>query len=492
LDDWSMIARSGMTDWEDKRVIVIGAARQGIALGRYLASHGARVVMNDHKPFEQLESARQSLNDLDEHTASRIEWVYGSHPLSLLDGADVVCVSGGVPLNLPLIQAAQHHDIPLTNDTQIFLEACPCRTIGITGSAGKTTTTSMVGKISDTAIDSGLDGEALYRKVWVGGNIGSPLLATVDDMDTNDLAVLEISSFQLELMTRSVTIACVLNITPNHLDRHATMEAYISAKSRILEYQTENDTAVLGCDDPGAWRLLEKVHGTRCSFGRAIPPEGMQGAFIEGEWVCCWDGETVTRVLQQSEIPLRGWHNVENVLAAYAVSQAAGLPAKAMREAIIAFTGVPHRLEWVNFWKGADWYNDSIATAPERVMAAIHSFESPADIQRPIVLLAGGRDKNLPWNELADLIHARVDHLILFGEAAGKITAVVGNSKPSARPYTLETCINLEQAVKVAARVVEPGDIVLLSPGGTSFDEFRDFEERGEAFKRWVLNLSCM
>jgi UDP-N-acetylmuramoylalanine--D-glutamate ligase len=162
-----------------------------------------------------------------------------------------------------------------------------------------------------------------------------------------------------------------------------------------------------------------------------------------------------------------------------------------MREAIVAFPGVPHRLEWVQLWRGADWYNDSIATAPERVMAAIHSFESPADIKRPIVLLAGGRDKNLPWNELAELIHARVDRLILFGEAAGKIAAVVGKNKPGARPYVIETCTGLEQAVMVAARVVEPGDIVLLSPGGTSFDEFRDFEERGEAFKRWVLNLSC-
>jgi UDP-N-acetylmuramoylalanine--D-glutamate ligase len=481
-----------MTDWKDKRVIVIGAARQGIALGRFLLIHGARVVINDQKTSNQLDTARQSLNVLDGHNASRIEWVLGSHPISLLDGADVVCVSGGVPLDLPLIKETQHRGIPLTNDSQIFLEECPCRTIGITGSAGKTTTTSLVGKIADTAINSSPDGEALYRKVWVGGNIGSPLIAVVDDMEANDLAILEISSFQLELMTSSVNIACVLNITPNHLDRHATMEAYIAAKSRVLEYQTEHDTAVLGRDDPGAWRLLEKVNGKICSFGRAMPPEGMQGAFIEGEWVCLWDGETVTRVLRQSEIPLLGWHNVENVLAAYTISHAAGLPTKAMREAIIAFTGVPHRLEWVNFWKGADWYNDSIATAPERVMAAIHSFESPVDIHRPIVLLAGGRDKNLPWNDLAELIHARVDHLILFGEAAGKVAAAVGNNEHCTRPYTIEMCTGLEQAVKVAARVVEPGDIVLLSPGGTSFDEFRDFEERGEAFKRWVLNLSCM
>lgn len=270
------------------------------------------------------------------------------------------------------------------------------------------------------------------------------------------------------------------------------MDEYIAAKRRILDYQTDADTAVLGLDDPGAWGLLECVRGVKCSFGKNMPPQGMQGAFIDGEWIATWDGKAATGVLRQSEIPLRGWHNVENVLAALAISQAAGFPPEAMREAITMFTGVPHRLEWVSSWKGADWYNDSIATAPERVMAAIHAFDSPDDIHRPIVLLAGGRDKNLPWVELAKLIQTRVDHLILFGEASGKIASAVGNTEPGKRPLTMETCTGVEQAVKAAARVVEPGDIVLLSPGGTSFDEFRDFEERGEAFKRWVLNLSCM
>jgi len=480
-----------MTDWKDKRVVVIGAARQGIVLGRFLALHGAHVVINDQKPAEQLEAARRSLMDINEPIASRIEWFFGSHPLSLLDGTNCVCVSGGVPLDLSMIQEAKRLGIPLSNDSQVFLEECPCRTIGITGSAGKTTTTSLVGKIAENYFKAP-GGKPLYRKVWVGGNIGSPLLAEVDQMHSDDLAVMELSSFQLEIMTKSVNIACVLNITPNHLDRHVTMEAYISAKKRILDYQTEGDISVLGRDDPGAWDLVEHVHGKLCSFGKVMPPEAMQGSFMEGEWVCLWDGSTATRILRQAEIPIRGWHNVENVLAACAISQTAGLPAKAMREAIVSFSGIPHRLEWVHSWKGADWYNDSIATAPERVMAAIHSFDSPADIRRPIILLAGGRDKNLPWNELADLIQARVDHLILFGEAAGKIAAVVGNSKPNSRPLSIETCTGLEQAVKVAARVVEKDDIVLLSPGGTSFDEFRDFEERGEAFKRWVLNLSCM
>jgi UDP-N-acetylmuramoylalanine--D-glutamate ligase len=479
-----------MVDWKDKRVIVIGAARQGVALGRFLAARGARVVMNDQKPIDQLEAVKRSLEEQAGNHAWRIEWFLGSHPLSLLEGADVVCVSGGVPLDLPLIQEARAAGIPLSNDSQVFLEECPCRTVGITGSAGKTTTTSLVGMIAETAISAASMGKPRFRKVWVGGNIGSPLLADVEQMDPRDLAVLELSSFQLELMTTSVDIACVLNITPNHLDRHASMDDYIAAKSRILEFQTDTDISILGRDDPGSWALLEKVRGKKYSFGREKTAQGMQGAFIEGEWVSIWDGTTSMRVLRQDEIQLRGWHNVENVLAAITISQAAGLSLKAMREAVQNFSGVAHRLEWVCSWKGADWYNDSIATAPERVIAAIHSFDTPADNQRKIVLLAGGRDKNLPWEDLADLIYTRVKNLILFGEAAGKIATTISDPKYGATNFSMDICSGLEQAVYKAGEVVEAGDIVLLSPGGTSFDEFRDFEDRGEAFKRWVLNLT--
>jgi UDP-N-acetylmuramoylalanine--D-glutamate ligase len=270
------------------------------------------------------------------------------------------------------------------------------------------------------------------------------------------------------------------------------MEAYTAAKRRILEFQTDTDAAVLGRDDPGSWALFGAVRGRRYAFGKEKPSDGLKGAYLEGEWLCLWDGKENIQVVRVPEIPLRGWHNVENVMAACTISQVACMPVAAMRETILSLTGVPHRLEWVHFWRGADWYNDSIATAPERVIAAIHAFDSPADIARPIVLLAGGRDKNLPWDELAGLIHERVEHLILFGEAAEKIARVVGAIRKDQRPISIETYSGLELAVKAAARITESGDIVLLSPGGTSFDEFRDFEERGEEFKRWVFNLSCM
>jgi UDP-N-acetylmuramoylalanine--D-glutamate ligase len=479
-----------MMDWQGKRVIVIGAARQGIALARYLALCGAHVVLNDKKSADQLQSAIDMCRDLDSDIKNRIDWSFGDHSTALLDGADLVCPSGGVPLDLPLVLEAIRRRIPLSNDSQIFLEVCPCRTIGITGSAGKTTTTTLVGKIAQLDVGSGQG--CAYRKAWVGGNIGTPMIAMLDQIQPNDLAIMELSSFQLELMTKSVDIACVLNITPNHLDRHQTMERYIAAKRRVLEYQSSDSAAILGSDDSGAWGLLGSVKGKRYSFGKGRPPEGMNGAFVDGDWLCLWDGMQSTQVVRVGEIQLRGWHNVENIMAACAICQAANLPYTSTRDAILSFTGVPHRLEWISSWRGADWYNDSIATAPERVSAAINSFDSPKDKHRPIVLLVGGRDKKLPWDGLAELIHERVEHLILFGEAAGKIASTVGISAPGMRPFSIDVCVGLDQAVKLAARVVEPGDIVLLSPGGTSFDEFRDFEERGEAFKRWVINLSCM
>ena len=352
--------------------------------------------------------------------------------------------------------------------------------IGITGSAGKTTTTSLVGEIARQA---GLPG-----KVWVGGNIGLPLIGQADEMHTQDLAVMELSSFQLEIMTRAPQIGAILNITPNHLDRHKTMEAYTSAKARILTYQDANSQAVLNWDDPGAWALKHLVRGQLFSFG-AQPPEpalpDFAGAFIRDGWIMlqATPAEEAQPVLGRSEIRLRGEHNLLNALAACTIAAAAGLPVAAMQSGIRGFRGVSHRLEWIRRWGGADWYNDSIATAPERVIAAIRSFEEP------LVLLAGGRDKDLPWEDFADLVCERVDHLIAFGEAAEIITTAVEAARRQPDRPSITLCDGLEQAVQAAAELVEPGDVVLLSPGGTSFDEFIDFEERGTCFAHWVKQL---
>ncbi|RPI34081.1 MAG: UDP-N-acetylmuramoyl-L-alanine--D-glutamate ligase [Chloroflexota bacterium] len=470
-----------MDNWIGKRVVIIGAARQGTALARYLASRGARVVLNDRRPTEALEAARLSLSA----EGASIEWVCGGHPLELLDGTDLVCISGGVSPTLPLVVEAQKRGIPLSNDSQVFMQAVPCPVVGITGSAGKTTTTTLVGRMAHAAAarNAAMQSGDWPERAWVGGNIGSPLIAFVDEMKTADVAVMELSSFQLELMTLSPQTAAVLNVTPNHLDRHASMGEYAAAKRRILDFQNPGDTAVLGRDDPGAWAMAPAVRGRLVSFGFSEPLAGQEGAFLKDGAIYLRTGREEMRVMPRAEIRLRGEHNVLNVMAACAIASAAGLPVEAMHSGVEGFTGVPHRLEYVRKWKGAAWYNDSIATAPERAMAAIRSFDEP------LVLLAGGRDKNLPWEEFAELALRRVDHVILFGEAAPKIEQALNQARQPVSQTTLTRCAGLKEAVLAAANVVEEGDVVLLSPGGTSFDEFRDFEDRGEAFRKWVMEL---
>jgi UDP-N-acetylmuramoylalanine--D-glutamate ligase len=458
-----------MTDWRMKRVVVVGVARQGMALARYLTSQGARVILTDQRQAVELMHEQEELADC------VIEWALGGHPSSLLDFCDLVCLSGGVPLTIPFVIEAQARGIPVSNDSQIFLEAAPCKVIGITGSAGKTTTTTLVGRMLTAANGS--------HRTWIGGNIGNPLVADVERMSPDDLAVMELSSFQLEIMTRAPQVAVVLNITPNHLDRHLTMKAYIHAKAQIIRYQTSRDIAILGCEDPGAWSLRDSIQGKLITFGLNHPSGNQPGTFLRDGKVSFWDGKSSIDIIPQEVIALRGEHNLLNVLAACAIARAVDLPIEAMRVGVAGFSGVEHRLEFVRTWGGADWYNDSIATAPERSLAAIRSFD------QPLVLLVGGRDKDLPWGELVVMVRQRVDHLIIFGEAREIIVQAVGAVPPGERPYTVTSCDGLEDAVREASRVVKPGDVVLLSPGGTSFDEFRDFAERGERFRTWVNNL---
>lgn len=455
------------TDWNGKRVTILGGARQGQAAARWLALHGATVTVNDHRTAEQMAAARSALAD------TPVTWVLGDHPIEVLDTTDIVCLSGGVPLDNPIVVEANRKGIPLTNDTQVFMEVVPCQTVGITGSAGKTTTTTLVGQMAKTSFGD---------KVYVGGNIGDPLLNYVDDMKPGNLAILEISSFQLEQMTLSPNIAVVLNITPNHLDRHGTMEAYAAVKRRILDFQVSGDTAILCREDPGSWHLHGLHHGRLLSFGFGFIASEEEGSFLSDGMIYLHKNDNEIPLVRRDQIQLRGKHNVMNVLAAITIGYAAGIPLEAIKSAAIGFRGVAHRLELVREWKGAKWYNDSIATAPERTMAAIRSFDEP------IILLLGGRDKNLPWSELAVLVHERVDRVVLFGEAAEKISAALEQAHGPLR-QTVEHCKDLKEAVQTAERLAVPGSVVLLSPGGTSFDQFGDFEERGEAFRKWVSEL---
>jgi UDP-N-acetylmuramoylalanine--D-glutamate ligase len=463
-----------------KRIVILGLARQGTALARFLVRAGAEVTVSDLRDEAVLSDFLKELEGLP------IRYVLGKHPLSLLDRADWLCLSGGVPIDIPIVAEARRRAISLSNDAQIFLERCPAPVIGITGSAGKTTTTAVVGEMCRAA---GL-------RTWIGGNIGNPLIADLDQIRPDDRAVMELSSFQLELMTLSPPISAVLNITPNHLDRHKTMEAYIAAKRNIVAHQTSEDFALLGYDDANARALAIETAAHLLWFSGGAEVD--EGAFkTNGDLTLRLNGVD-RQICRCSDVRLRGRHNLLNVLAASVLAGVAGVPVEVMRQVVTTFTGVEHRLEWVRDLAGVHWYDDSIATAPERSLAALRSFEES------IVLLAGGRDKELPWNEFASEAVQRVRHLITFGEAGTMIAHVVGKeverreragkngSGPSSiRLERITQVETLEEAVEAAARLARSGDVVLLSPGGTSFDAFCDFAERGARFKELVRQLAA-
>jgi len=448
-----------------RQVLVIGFGRQGQALARWLPMVGARVIVNDMRDQDTLK--------LQPSDWPRVQFVLGSHPEILLRGTDLICVSGGVPLDLPLIEKAREQKIAVTNDAQLFMERCPAPVIGITGSAGKTTTTTLVGEMCKVA---GLT-------TWVGGNIGKVLLDLMVGIRPDHQVVMELSSFQLELMHTSPAVAAVLNITPNHLDRHGTMEAYMRAKAHILAFQAAGQRAVLSWDDPGSRSLETVAQGDLLWFSmREMVPDGafMVGQRLAVAGMASPDGSPHI-ICEVDDLTLRGDHNLLNVLAACAIAGAAGISPEAMTEAITNFKPVPHRLETIREINGVTYVNDSIATAPERVLAALKSYEEP------IVLLAGGADKKLPWDEMVALALYKSRHIIAFGkdgdivvETAKKLT---GNTKSVTRVETLE------DAVMEAGQHAQAGDVVLLSPGGTSYDAYIDFADRGDHFRQLVMAL---
>ena len=478
------------------RTLIVGLAREGTALARFLAERGASVTVTDAKPAEALADNLAALADLP------LRLALGGHPSALLDETDILFVSPGVPPDIPFLAEARRRGLPLSSEVRLFTRLCPATIIGITGSSGKTTTTTLVGEML----------RAAGRKTWVGGNIGRPLIAHVDEIGAADLVVMELSSFQLEFFGEwtseggrlgvgqsgigegggpdvlfdpagwSPPLAAVLNVTPNHLDRHPSMAAYIAAKEQIWRHQRPGDRLLLNRDNDVTRQMGEKAHCNLLWF--SLEQEVEEGAFLRGEDLVLRRRGREQTICCRDELSLLGRHNVANVLAASALADAAGAPPAAIRQVATTFSGVAHRLEPVGEWKGVRWYNDSIATTPERTVAALRSFDAP------LVLLAGGRDKHLPWGEMAALTRRKVRHLILFGEAADLIerAVVAAQAAGSPRP-AIHHAGTLERAVRIAAQVARPGDVVLLSPGGTSFDAYRDFEERGEHFRQLVREM---
>ncbi len=449
-----------MDDLFGKRLLILGLARQGTALARFAAGAGAQVTVSDLRLPRKLAAEVDGLADLD------IDFVLGENRMSLLEATDILAISGGVPADAPMVTAARAQNIAVTNDSQEFIKRTPTAVIGITGSAGKTTTTALTGIMSQIS----------GRRTWVGGNIGKPLIADLHKMAADDVVVQELSSFQLEIWERSPQVAAVLNITPNHLDRHKTMKAYIAAKANILRNQTAAETAVLCADDPGALALAPLVKGRLRLF--SLEKEIEDGAVVYNNQIWLRNGHE-TAVCSINDVQLRGRHNLYNVLAAVTLADSVGIPTEAMAEAIRTFSGVEHRLELVRTRNGVQWINDSIATAPERALAALRAFDEP------IVLLAGGKDKDMTWDEWAKQVPHLCKNVILFGELADLLAQKLRHEGQT-NFFRVET---MAEAVEFGVETAVSGDVVLLSPGGTSFDAFENFALRGELFRDLVNNL---
>jgi UDP-N-acetylmuramoylalanine--D-glutamate ligase len=371
-------------------------------------------------------------------------------------------VSPGVPPELPLLIEAQRRGLPLSSATELFLDLCPAPIVGITGSSGKTTTTALTGEIFRQA---GCD-------VFVGGNIGVPLLGRLDEIGPDAWVILELSSFQLESIARPcLDIASVLNITPDHLDRHHTFERYVDVKARAVEGLPAGGHAALNADDPVSIGLRSRTRARVIPFStRSADADGLG---VEAGWIVLPGG---TRVMPAADVPLPGEHNLSNVLAALAAGWAAGVSAERMAAAVRAFPGVEHRLELVGSFDGVRWYNDSKATNPDSTFKALAAFDEP------IVLIAGGRNKGIDLQPLATAIASRVTALVAMGETGEELASRVR----AAGLANVSRASDLKDAVRQARNQARSGSVVLLSPAFACYDMFRDYEDRGRQFKAAV------
>jgi UDP-N-acetylmuramoylalanine--D-glutamate ligase len=456
-----------MMIFQEKRVLVVGLAREGVTLARYLRRQGAAVTATDNADPGTMQTRLAGLEE------SQIRVVLGGDHPELVTGMDTVFVSPGVPENNPVYAEANRLGIPVESMTTLFFDLCPGPIVGITGSSGKTTTTGLIGHM---AREAGVD-------VVVGGNIGDPMIELLPEVGPDTTVVLELSSFQLSLMRRSPHIAAVTNISPNHLDRHGNMEAYIDAKRNIVAHQASTDFAVLNSCDP-----------ERGTFARATPARlrwfgerSTDGARVIRAAITLVHDDVAVPVLPVDQVPLLGRHNVENVLAAVTTADVMGIPAASMAPAIRTFRPAAHRLETVAQVGGVSYVDDSIATTPARAQVALQAIDTA------ILLIAGGRDKRLPWEEFAQAVVQRVRALFLIGEAAEQIEeAVLDAMKTSPgvlREHNIRRCESLEDAVMRARTLARSGETVLLSPACTSYDMFSNYEERGRAFARMAEGL---
>jgi UDP-N-acetylmuramoylalanine--D-glutamate ligase len=446
-----------------KKVLVVGAARSGIASARFLAARGAVVALNDRKPLENWSAEALALKD------EGVGLVPGDVPGWLLDQIELVVVSPGVPTKSIPLRYADRAGAEVIGEVELASRYLKGRIVAITGSNGKTTTTTLVGELLK---DAGL-------AVQVGGNIGKALMNLVESSHDEGWTVVEVSSFQLETIKDfHPTVAMVLNVTPNHLDRYDNLMDYAAAKHRVFMNQVPGDLAILNADDAivSSWASGLRAHVTQFSVKRELD----EGLFLRGREIVCRTREGERTIALRDEMKLRGLHNVENVLAALAAGLACGAPPESMRETIRRFEPVEHRLEFVAEIEGVKFYNDSKATSVDATLKALEAFRDDAG---KIVLILGGRGKQAPYAPLAPLIAAKARKLILIGEDAETIEKELGEFAPH------ERASDMRDAVSRAFHAAVPGDIVLLAPACASFDMFESFEQRGRVFKEQVATL---
>jgi UDP-N-acetylmuramoylalanine--D-glutamate ligase len=447
-------------DLSGKRVLVVGLARTGVSVSLFAAAYGATVTATDEKPESQLRETAERLR------AVGVTLELGGHPPAIFFEQDLIVTSPGVPANLAPMALAQVAGIPVWSEVELAWRYLRGKVVAITGSNGKTTTTSLVAHILESA---GIP-------TLVGGNIGKPLISLVESSTDSTVTVAEVSSFQLESIEAfRPEIGVMLNLSPDHLDRYASFADYATAKMRLFENQLERDIAVLNADDPEVTkRMPAKSHVFWFSRQKRVA----QGAFLAGEQIIFRHDGAETPIAKRSDILLRGAHNVENVLAACAAAYLAGASPASIAKAVKTFRGVEHRLEYAGEIGGAQFYNDSKATNVDAALKAIEAFGGP------LIVILGGKDKGSPYTPLAEPLRARARKAVLIGESAEKIARELGDAVPWVEAGTLE------RAVKIAAADAQPGDVVLLAPACSSFDQFQDYEHRGRAFKQFVQQLS--
>ncbi len=457
-------------NFKNKKITVMGLGLfgGGVGVAQFLARQGAQVTVTDVRTAQELSPSVKQLEGLP------ISYKLGGHCEEDFVNTDMVIINPAVPKDSRFIRLARNNQVPLDSEINIFFQLCPAPIIGITGSNGKSTTTTLTGNIL----------QRTQRKTWIGGNIGKSLLLHLEEMQPSDIVVLELSSFQLEELRNtqsSPDISVVTNISPNHLDRYPGMTGYIQAKKGIIAYQKPSDYAILNHDDPELQRWEKECKGSVLWY--STKSRLSDGAYIEGNaMVLSVKGKTTT-IPCVSGIKIPGNHNLQNILAASCAAFLADANEQHIKNMITNFSGLEHRLEFVRQINGVQYYNDSKATTPESAMAAVSAFQSP------VILIAGGYDKGSDFGEFAGICTKHTKAVMLIGKTAKKIQELIIQKRGQKETPSIFTPNAFRDAFQQAATIAKSGDVVLLSPACASYDMFLNYEERGKQFKDMVLAL---